>query len=69
MDLKTELVNSEHGFDDYDVKGHSSIKRACVPNDIKVGDMFNIYHGESSKSGVIWRGNLPASIKSSNLAT
>ncbi|GAB0079361.1 hypothetical protein I4I80_02770 [Pseudomonas syringae pv. tomato] len=56
------LFTSDHGYQDYDIKGHSVLRRACVPHDIKKGETFNVYHGESSKSGVKWTGALPDSL-------
>jgi len=67
MTIETTLVSTEHGFEDYDVTGHSSITRACVPHKVKVGDTFNIYHHESSKSAIIWQGDLLASILSADI--
>lgn len=61
--LNLELVTSEHGFHDYDVVGHPALRRACVPLDIRKGELFNVYHGESSKSGAKWLGNLKLSLE------
>ncbi|MGN7495911.1 hypothetical protein [Pseudomonas lactis] len=62
-DLNIVLVTADHGYRDYDVKGHTVLRRACVPNIIKKGETFNVYHGESSKSGVTWTGELVDSLK------
>lgn len=61
-ELEFVLVTSDHGFQDYDIKGHSVLRRACIPHDIKKGENFNLYHGESSKSGVKWTGALSDSL-------
>ncbi|MFC9008394.1 hypothetical protein [Streptomyces microflavus] len=61
-ELEIVLVTSAHGFQDYDIKGHSVLRRACIPHDIKKGENFNLYHGESSKSGVKWTGDLADSL-------
>ena len=60
--LEIVLVTSDHGYQDYDIKGNSVLRRACVPHDIKKGDTFNVYHGESSKAGVKWTGKLADSL-------
>lgn len=57
-----KLISSEHGFDDYDVQGHDVIHRICVPHSIRKGGIFNVYHGDSSKSGFVWQGDLPKSM-------
>jgi hypothetical protein len=61
--LEIVLVTSDHGYLDYDIKGPSVLSRACVPHDIKKGETFNVYHSESSKSGVKWTGNLSDSLQ------
>ena len=60
--FQIKLHNSEHGFQDYDVIGHPTLRRACVPLGIRRGENFNVYHGESSKSGTKWLGNLEMSL-------
>ncbi|WP_020190744.1 hypothetical protein [Pseudomonas putida] len=60
--FQIKLHNSEHGFRDYDVIGHPTLRRACVPLNIRRGENFNVYHGESSKSGTKWLGNLEKSL-------
>ncbi|MDU8351054.1 hypothetical protein RYA05_03990 [Pseudomonas syringae pv. actinidiae] len=62
QNLNCVLVTSEHGFHDYDVKDHPVLRRACVPVDIKKGQRFNVYFGESSKAGAVWAGNLEKSL-------
>lgn len=61
--ISAELSSSEHGFDDFDVAGHPCVHRACVRHDIQVGDVFNVYHGESSKSGLVWDGSLLSALR------
>lgn len=61
--LNLNLVTSEHGFHDYDVNDHPVLRRACVPVDIKKGQRFNVYYGESSKAGAVWTGNLEKSLQ------
>ncbi|WP_132834089.1 hypothetical protein [Pseudomonas sp. 460] len=60
--FQTKLHRSAYGFRDYDVIGHPTLRRACVPLNIRRGQNFNIYHGESSKSGAKWLGNLDKSL-------
>ncbi len=62
--IKTELVSDENGFLDYDVIAHPVLRRAAVPSGIRIGEQFNVYHGESSKSGAVWRGSVNTSLKS-----
>ena len=51
------LVSKKNGFDDFDVIGHSSLRRICVPHTIKRSDRVNVYYGESSKEGANWKGS------------
>jgi hypothetical protein len=60
--FQIKLHSSAHGFRDYDVIGHPTLRRACVPLNIRRGENFNVYHGESSKSGTKWLGNLETSL-------
>ncbi|SIQ98394.1 hypothetical protein [Aquipseudomonas alcaligenes] len=62
-EISAVLASSEHGFDDFDVTGHACVRRACVPHGIQLGDQFNVYHGESSKSGCMWDGGLISSLR------
>jgi hypothetical protein len=62
--LIVKLHSSEHGFNDYDVVNHPVLRRACVPAGIRKGDHFNVYHGECSKSGAKWLGDLKSSLSS-----
>jgi hypothetical protein len=63
LTFTARLVNSHHGFQDFDIDGHPVVRRACVPNSIKKGEHFNVYHGESSKSGAVWTGTLGDSLR------
>lgn len=63
-EISAVLCSSDHGFDDFDIAGHPSVRRACVPHDIKAGESFNVYHGESSKGGCRWDGGLVSSLQS-----
>ncbi|HRL95516.1 MAG TPA: hypothetical protein PK873_18445 [Pseudomonas sp.] len=61
--ISAQLVTEEHGYKDFDIAGHPCVHRACVPHDIQKGDYFNVYHGESSKSGCRWDGDLIRSLR------
>lgn len=61
--ISAQLVADEHGYNDYDIAGHACVHRACVPHDMQKGDYFNVYHGESSKSGCRWDGDLISSLR------
>ncbi len=50
-------VSRAHGFDDYDVINHPSLRRICVPHTVKRGERVNVYYGESSKEGAVWKGS------------
>lgn len=63
VEFKMYLQTSEHGFHDYDVKGHPTLRRVCVPVGLCKGDHFNVYFGESSKSGAKWLGTLEKSLR------
>ena len=60
------LATNKNGYYDFCVS-HSDINRACVPKDIQIDDQFNVYHGESSKSGIKWKGDLLSSIEHVNM--
>ncbi|NQZ48712.1 MAG: hypothetical protein HRT95_00575 [Moritella sp.] len=61
------LTCNKHGFNDYDILNHETIRRVCVPHGIKKGDTFNVYYDESSKIGVIWGGELIESLHDATL--
>ncbi len=61
--LSVRLVCDKHGYQDFDIEGHPTVHRACVPNGIRVGQQFNVYHGEGMKSGAVWTGTLEGSIR------
>lgn len=56
LEMAFELVSSEHGNLDFNVINSAPIHRVVIPQDIKCGDIFNLYHGESSKAGISWVG-------------
>lgn len=60
--LKIELVSDENQQLDYDVLNHPVLRRAKVPHGIRIGEQFNVYHGESSKGGAVWRGSVEKSL-------
>tara|TARA_R110000850_G_scaffold162776_2_gene287605 strand:- start:101 stop:355 length:255 start_codon:yes stop_codon:yes gene_type:complete len=61
--ITAQLVTEEHGYKDFAIAGHASVHRACVPHTIQKGEYFNVYHGESSKSGCLWDGELTSSLR------
>ncbi|WP_137887567.1 hypothetical protein [Pseudomonas sp. 2FE] len=63
LQISAVLVASSNGYQDYDIQGHPCVRRACVPNNIRRGETFNVYHGESSKSGAVWDGDLASSLR------
>lgn len=50
------------GLLDFDISGIDSVRRVVFSSDIKKGDMFNIYFGESSKGGAFWNTDLLTTI-------
>lgn len=59
------LIDNQHGYDDFDIKGHSAgIYRAKVPHNIKQGEVFGIYHGNGTKQGLFWLGDIDSSLAS-----
>jgi len=51
------------GYSDYDVLGHpQGIYRIKILPDLKVGDTFSAYSGESTKNGVVWLGSIEKSL-------
>ncbi len=56
------IVTGKNGYRDYEIYGFFTVKRACVSPTIKIGDIFNVYYGESTKIGVEWRGDLKTSL-------
>ncbi len=61
-DMKFLMVTDKHGYRDYEITGFFFVHRACVPPNIKVGDIFNVYHNKSTKSGIEWKGDLKKSL-------
>ncbi len=60
-EMRTKLV-SRKLYKGYEVEGYGDIHLAKVPYGIREGDMFNIYRGESTKNGCVWKGNLQHSL-------
>ncbi|MEZ3187016.1 hypothetical protein HZR81_19095 [Pseudomonas sp. LM13] len=56
--VSDRLIDAAHGFQDFDVEGYADLRRVCVPFGIKKGESFNVYHGENSKPGAVWTGDL-----------
>ncbi|MFV8385221.1 hypothetical protein ACNO5E_14125 [Vibrio parahaemolyticus] len=54
--MEIRLVSTEHGYHDFDVADAELVKRVTVDENIKKGDMFNIYLHGGKKVGGIWRG-------------
>lgn len=61
--VRYKLVNIRHGYKDYDVIGHKTLRRLKVPNNVKNGDIINMYYGESTKSGLKWENDIVTSMK------
>jgi hypothetical protein len=49
---------------DIDIEGKGSIHRAKLSRFIKAGETFNVYYGQSGKTGGTWTGDLLSSIDS-----
>ena len=62
-DVSLKLVTNEHGFSDYDVSGHSIIKRVTVGQNMRKGENFNVYFKDGSKVGATWAGTLALSME------
>lgn len=56
LTFTARLVNSHHGFQDFDIDGHPVVRRACVPNSIKKGEHFNVYHGKARSRALYGQG-------------
>lgn len=59
--ITATVVRNDLGYIDYDIAGHPTIHRACVPDSIRVGDHFNVYHN-GGKSGCLWVGEIVRSL-------
>lgn len=57
-----QLVAAKHGFDDFDVTGHETVHRVCIPRGLKNGDIFNVYGPPGTKHGATWRGSIESSL-------
>jgi hypothetical protein len=70
-ELSLEIVHHEaiEGRDLVDVAilGAGQIRRAVYSPNIKNGDLFNVYHGESSKTGMFWKNSIEETIINSEL--
>lgn len=55
-------MTQQAGYNDLDIKGYGDIYRAKIPYDIQIGDIFNIYLGESTKNGCEWLGSIDKSL-------
>lgn len=61
----TFLLNEQYaqnGILDFDIVGAYPLKRVKLPLNTQKGDVINIYYGDSSKSGIQWRGTLKKSV-------
>lgn len=47
---------------EFSITGAGDIYRAKLPRNMEIGDIFNIYRGESTKEGCEWLGDLETSI-------
>ncbi len=57
------IPDKKKGYREYEVSGFFNVKSANVPNDIKIGDFFNLYCKYGSKEGGIeWKGDLRTSL-------
>lgn len=58
--IGVDIALSAHidGLIDVTVNDFGGIRRAVIARTIKKGDIFNVYHGQSSKNGGDWGGNL-----------
>lgn len=61
--ISSRLVCDKHGYQDFDIEGHPSVRRACVSSGIRPGQQFNVYYGDNCKSSAIWTGTLEDSIR------
>lgn len=61
--VQVQLASSDHGFHDYDVLGHASVKRVCVAPQMKRGDLFNVYHHDGKKTGGFWGRDLQSTLE------
>jgi hypothetical protein len=62
QEIKVRLVSSEHGFKDFDVTNLANVHRACVPHNIRKGDVFNVYCSNCVKLGAVWCGEVVRSL-------
>ena len=60
--ITTRLFSSANGVADYDAEGLRKVHRACVGDNIKDGDIFNVDCDGGAKLGAVWRSNLERSL-------
>lgn len=61
-EVELHLVDGLHGFSDYDVVGHPRVHRVCVGNNLRKGDIFNVYGPPGVKRGARWLGDIEQSL-------
>jgi len=66
--LTFKLIDNRHGFSLYEILNHALFTHVKVVPNIKNGDVFNAYHGQSSKRGVVWKGDLIKSLALSGIS-
>lgn len=54
--MEIRLVSTEHGYHDFDVADSELVKRVTVDENVKKGDLFNIYLHGGNKIGGTWKG-------------
>lgn len=65
-ELSVEIMHhldGSSGLLDIDIAGIDSVRRVVLSMDIKKGDMFNIYYGDSSKGGGSWNNDLVTTLR------
>jgi hypothetical protein len=62
--IHLKLMNTDRGLFDFDVVSPAVLRRVCIDDTPKCKSiiMFNVYHGESSKTGVDFKGDIIGSI-------
>lgn len=60
--IKTIFDTELNGINHYSVTDCNGIYLAKVPENIKKGDIFNVYCFESTKFGCVWVGDLEDSL-------
>ena len=59
-----KLTNTENGLFDFDVVSPAPLRRVCIDDTPKCKSiaMFNVYHGDTSKAGIDFKGDIIGSI-------